>query len=137
MKFSVHIDGADTGLIERLTAAANRKLAPKLKRLAARHVRHAQASSHHALVRHPITGHAVTHRTKARRSAPLHAAHTATSSIAPGGIFGSSAASAPPDTSAAGPAPLDASPGTTTGFAPASSLDDTAVFDVTLDPVLL
>ena len=68
MKFSVHIDGADTGLIERLTAAANRKLAPKLKRLAARHVRHAQASSHHALVRHPITGHAVTHRTKARRS---------------------------------------------------------------------
>ena len=37
MKFSVRVDGADSGLIERLVSTANRKLAPKLKRIAAHH----------------------------------------------------------------------------------------------------
>ena len=36
MKITVNVRGADTGALERLAAAANRKLSPALKRLAAR-----------------------------------------------------------------------------------------------------
>lgn len=39
MKFTVHVLGADNGLIDRLTAAADRKLAPKLQHAAQRHAR--------------------------------------------------------------------------------------------------
>ena len=37
MKFTVRIDGADTGLLERLIAAANRKLAGRRVHTAAPH----------------------------------------------------------------------------------------------------
>ena len=45
MKFTTNVQGVDNGFIERLTAAANRKLAPKLKHLAARRARHAPAAA--------------------------------------------------------------------------------------------
>lgn len=76
MKFTVHINGADNGLIERLTAAAERKLAPKLKQLAVRHARHVQNGAHAA---HHQRSHAAAAHHAVAHHAPAHhgAAHTA------------------------------------------------------------
>ena len=111
MKFTVHVDGADQGLVERLTAAANRKLAPKLKRIAAR-----RATAGHAAVAY--TGRAATSQLGSGRA------------FGDGAISGSPAGTDADDTAAADPSM--ASDPTEMNF-----VDDTTFADIPSDFDLL
>ena len=150
MKFTVNVSGADSGFIERLTAAANRKLAGKLKHLAARHA-HAvtqHAATHHAAIAH---AHATSHHSAAPHAAAHHSpshpaigrtlATTALRSLFKTGASHASSPNQAPLVAVDDPTfddtALDAnddSRATTISDTPSTSPDGAMVFDVSLEP---
>ena len=142
MKFTINSNGADNGFIERLTAAANRKLAPKLARLAARQARRAHTvATHHTAIAHPKPAHhATTHRAPSHRSASHPAIAAALEAAALHGIIkaangsGKYAASHDPGAFEL-TADIAQDPGSDTASdTPATSPDGDILFDVSLDP---
>ena len=118
MKFSVNVIGADRGLIERLTAATNRKLASRLKQLAA----------HHALRVRSASGQQL--RSQSSPSKRLQ--------VPPLGDFAERSASETfqqDDISASVPA-LDALDGSGSDLSPFNPTDDATAFDIAVEPVI-
>lgn len=142
MKFTVNIHGADNGLIQRLTVAANRKLAPALRRLAAHHARHV-SHMQHANGDHytaPSSTSTTSHR-HSQHSPMLHPVGASRSQILSGVVRGSAYAAGSQtltdrDVTVLGGATDDAAPGGSDISASTSS-DAVAVFDVAIDPELL
>jgi hypothetical protein len=115
MKAIVHVEGADSGLIDRLTQAANRKLVPKLGHLAIGHSQKHAAPSLAALVVRTALKHALKSGSSSggrAAPAPLEIPSEAADPIASG---------------------FDAVPASTTDPTIDSSLDETSVSDVPLD----
>ena len=141
MKFTINSNGADNGFIERLTAAANRKLAPKLARLAARQARHAHTvATHHTAIAHPKPAHqATSHRAPSHRAVSHPAIAAALEAAALHGIIkaangsGKYASSHDPGTFDLS-ADLAQDPGgDIASDTPSASPDGDILFDVSLD----
>lgn len=118
MKFSVNVVGADRGLIVRLTAAANRKLASKLKQLAAHNAARVGSASSQRL------------RSQSSPSKRLQVPHL--------DQFADRSASEmlPQDSISDSVLTLDAPDGSASDLSPFNPTDNATAFDIAAEPAI-